>query len=63
MSKHNFDNGELIIRDENLLPFPRTKSAVKEEIASYYAMISEVDDNIGRNIKCFRGEWACMIQL
>ena len=45
---HPFDNGELIIRDENLLPFPRTKKAVKGEIASYYAMISEVDDNIGK---------------
>lgn len=48
MPKHPFDNGELIIRDENLLPFPRTKDAVKGEIASYYAMISEVDANIGR---------------
>jgi arylsulfatase A-like enzyme len=48
MPKHPFDNGELIIRDENLLPFPRTEIAVKEEIASYYAMISEVDANIGR---------------
>ena len=51
MSKHNFNNGELIIRDENLLPFPRTKEAVKGEIASYYAMISEVDDNIGKILK------------
>ena len=45
---HPFDNGELIIRDENLLPRPRTKEGVKGEIASYYAMISEVDDNIGK---------------
>ena len=48
MPEHPFDNGELIIRDENLLPFPRTKDAIKGEIASYYAMISEVDANIGR---------------
>ncbi|MBG7629555.1 MAG: sulfatase-like hydrolase/transferase [Bacteroidetes bacterium] len=48
MPGHPFDNGELIIRDENLLPFPRTEDAVKGEIASYYAMISEVDANIGR---------------
>ena len=51
MSKHNFNNGELIIRDENLLPFPRTENAVKKEIAAYYAMISEVDDNIGKILK------------
>lgn len=49
--KHPFDNGELIIRDENLLPFPRTEEAVKGEIAAYYAMISEVDDNIGKILK------------
>jgi len=48
MPKHPFDNGELIIRDENLLPFPRTEGDVRGEIASYYAMISEVDENIGR---------------
>ena len=48
MPKHPFDNGELIIRDENLLSFPRTEEAVRGEIASYYAMISEVDENIGR---------------
>lgn len=46
--KHPFNNGELIIRDENLIPFPRTEAAVKGEIASYYAMISEVDANIGK---------------
>lgn len=49
--KHPFDNGELIIRDENLLPFPRTEEGVKGEIAAYYAMISEVDDNIGKILK------------
>jgi len=48
MPIHPFDNGEIIIRDENLLPFPRTEEGVKGEIASYYAMISEVDDNIGK---------------
>ena len=45
---HPFDNGELDIRDERLLPFPRTEERVRGEIASYYAMISEVDDNIGK---------------
>ena len=48
---HPFNNGELIIRDENLLGFPRTEQGVKEEIASYYAMISEVDNNIGKIVK------------
>ncbi len=45
---HPFDNGHLRTRDENLLPFPRTKEMVKQEILEYYAMISEVDAQLGR---------------
>lgn len=48
LPEHPFDNGELRIRDEMLVPFPRTKDVVKTEIAKYYAMISEVDYQIGR---------------
>jgi arylsulfatase A-like enzyme len=48
LPEHPFDNGELVIRDEMLLPFPRTKEAVKTELAKYYAMVSEVDEQIGR---------------
>lgn len=45
---HPFENGELRVRDEELLPHPRTPGAVKQEIANYYAMVSEVDAQIGR---------------
>jgi len=48
MPQHPFDNGELKIRDEVLLGSPRKPEAVKEEIAKYYAMITEVDHEIGR---------------
>lgn len=48
LPEHPFDNGELEIRDEVLLPFPRTALAVRKEIAKYYSMISEVDYQIGR---------------
>lgn len=48
LPEHPFDNGELVIRDEVLLPFPRTEQAVRTEIAKYYSMISEVDHQIGR---------------
>jgi arylsulfatase A-like enzyme len=48
MPEHPFDNGELKIRDEKLAPFPRTKEIVKKEMAAYYAMISNVDDNFKR---------------
>lgn len=48
MEKHPFDNGEIIIRDELLAPFPRTEDVVKKEIIAYYAMLTEVDAQIGR---------------
>jgi arylsulfatase A-like enzyme len=48
MPKHPFDNGELTVRDEMLLSTPRNPAEVKLEIAKYYAMISEVDHEIGR---------------
>jgi arylsulfatase A-like enzyme len=48
LPKHPFDNGELEVRDEKLLPFPRTPEAVKKEIADYYALISHLDSQIGR---------------
>ncbi len=48
--QHPFDNGHLYTRDESLLPLPRTKNLIKKEIAAYYAMISEVDAQIGRII-------------
>ena len=46
--EHPFDNGHLKIRDELLAPFPRTPEIIKSEIAGYYAMVSEVDAQIGR---------------
>lgn len=48
MPQHPFDNGELKVRDELLAPFPRTEAEVRRHIAAYYAMISEVDAQIGR---------------
>lgn len=52
--QHPFDNGEMDVRDEVLLPVPRNKEAVKGEIAKYYGMISEVDHEIGRIIEALK---------
>ena len=51
MSEHPFDNGEMRIRDEVLLGFPRNKTEVKNEILRYYAMITHLDEQIGRVIE------------
>ncbi|MGN0229866.1 MAG: sulfatase-like hydrolase/transferase [Muribaculaceae bacterium] len=51
LPEHPFDNGELCVRDEMLLPTPRSAEDMKKEIALYYNMVNEVDYQIGRVIK------------
>jgi arylsulfatase A-like enzyme len=45
---HPFDNGEMKIRDERLLPWPRTPAQVQTQIAEYYRYISYLDSLIGQ---------------
>lgn len=48
MTKHPFDNGDMLVRDEQLLPTPRDPAATKKDIALYYGMVSEMDAQVGR---------------
>ena len=48
LTKHPFDNGDLNVRDEQLLPLPRDPQDTKKDIALYYGMISEMDAQVGR---------------
>ncbi|MFO8008798.1 MAG: sulfatase-like hydrolase/transferase [Candidatus Brocadiia bacterium] len=50
MGGHPFDNGALHIRDEMLAGFPRTPAETRRHLAEYYAMISHLDEQIGRVI-------------
>ena len=45
---HPFDNGEMVIRDERLAPWPRTPEVVQQHLADYYGMIGHLDVQIGR---------------
>ncbi|WP_282940586.1 sulfatase-like hydrolase/transferase [Paenibacillus sp. RC67] len=45
---HPFDNGEMKIRDEQLEAWPRTPEAVQRHTADYYAMITHMDDRVGK---------------
>ena len=45
---HPFDTGDMIVRDEQLLPWPRTEAAVRDELRDYYGCITSIDANIGR---------------
>lgn len=48
MKQHPFDNGEMTVRDELLLPHPRSPEAVQQMMADYYRYISFLDAQIGR---------------
>lgn len=48
LPKHPFDHGNIDGRDEQLLPWPRTEPDVRREIAAYYAVIDDMDAQIGR---------------
>lgn len=45
---HPWDNGDMIVRDEKLLPWPRTPDKVKAYLAEYYRYITYLDSQIGR---------------
>ncbi len=48
LPRHPFDHGNLEGRDEKLLPWPRTEDAIRQELAAYYAVIQDMDAQIGR---------------
>jgi len=48
LPRHPFNNGEMVIRDEQLLPWPRTPAAIQAMLADYYRYISYLDAQVGR---------------
>jgi arylsulfatase A-like enzyme len=48
LPQHRWDNGEMTVRDEQLLPWPRTPEKVRAMLAEYYRYISYLDAQIGR---------------
>ena len=51
---HGFDHGNQGGRDEVLLPRPLKPSDVREELAIYYAMVSDVDRQVGRIVEALK---------
>lgn len=51
---HPFDNGEMTVRDEKTLPWPRTKANVTGKLARYYASTSYWDAHVGRVIAALK---------
>ncbi len=48
LPQHPFDNGQLVLRDENLLPWPRPPELLRDQLAEYYGLISHLDGQVGR---------------
>ena len=51
---HPFNNGDLLIRDEQLAPWPRTPEVVRKHLADYYGVISHLDMQIGRVLQALK---------
>ncbi len=54
MPQHPFDNGHLVLRDEELGPWPRTPEVARQHLADYYAIITHLDDQIGKVIDALK---------
>lgn len=54
MAQHPFDNGMMVLRDEVLGPWPRTKDVVSDQLAEYYGLITHMDEQIGRLLEALR---------
>ncbi|MBW3541610.1 MAG: sulfatase-like hydrolase/transferase [Planctomycetes bacterium] len=48
LPRHPFDHGNLEGRDERLFEWPRTPEMVRDELAVYYAVITHMDEQLGR---------------
>ncbi len=59
LPRHPFDHGNFEGRDEKLLPWPRTSKDVREDLAVYYAVISHMDEQVGRVLDALKktGKW------
>ncbi|MEI7731846.1 MAG: sulfatase-like hydrolase/transferase [Verrucomicrobiota bacterium] len=54
MPQHPFNNGEMAIRDEKLLPWPRPPGEVRAMIADYYRYVSYLDMLIGQVLETLK---------
>ncbi|MBI4661614.1 MAG: sulfatase-like hydrolase/transferase [Verrucomicrobia bacterium] len=54
LPQHPFHNGEQVIRDELLAPWPRTPDEIRRHLHEYYAVISGLDHHIGRLLQCLK---------
>lgn len=52
--EHPFDNGDLQVRDEKLLPSPRDPGQIKQKIVDYYSAVTFLDGQFGHLIEALK---------
>ena len=59
MPQHPFDNGHMVLRDEELAPWPRTPEIARQHPSDYYATITHLDAEIRKVIAALKesGQW------
>lgn len=59
LPEHPFDHGNFDGRDEKLLPWPRTRKVVQNDLSLYYSVISHLDSQVGRIVEALKksGQW------
>ncbi|QDV52680.1 sulfatase-like hydrolase/transferase [Gimesia fumaroli] len=57
--EHPFEHGNKYGRDEKLLPWPRTKQIVQNDLSLYYSIVSHLDAQVGRIVDALKksGQW------
>jgi len=53
---HPFEFDNMLVRDENLAPWPRTPEIIQASVADYYALISHIDKRVGDIIETLKRE-------
>jgi arylsulfatase A-like enzyme len=46
----------MTVRDELLAPWPRTESVVRQQLAEYYGMITQMDEQVGRILEALQDQ-------
>ena len=48
LPQHPFDNGAVLMRDEQLDRWPRTPEMIRRRLGDYYAVVTHLDEQVGR---------------
>ena len=53
---HPFDNGRMKVRDEVLAAWPRRTDVIRDQLAEYYGLVTQMDEEIGRILDALQAQ-------